>query len=104
MAGVPWRYNLIEAAMSTHDKGKNATLKPDVLAALAQQAKTEGKTPDDLANELLDAVLKLREQSKADQQWQELLSYGRGQAKKLGIRESDVPRLVTEWRAEQRGR
>ena len=77
--------------MSTHDNEKNAILKPDVLAALAEQAKTEGKTPDDLANELLDAVLKLREQAKADQQWQELQSYGRGQAKSLGIRESDVP-------------
>jgi len=90
--------------MSPHDNEKNATLKPDVLAALAEQAQAENKSPDDLANELLEAVLKLREQSKADQEWQELVSYGRGQAKKLGIRESDVPRLVKEWRAEQRGR
>ena len=90
--------------MSTHDSKKNATLKPDVLAQLAEQAQTEGKSPDDLANELLEAVLKLREQSKADQQWQGLHSYGRDQAEKLGIREIDIPRLVKEWRTEQRGR
>ena len=87
--------------MSTHKNEKNATIAPDVLQQLAEQGKAEGKTADGLANELLSVLLKLRMQSKSDDRWQSLLAYGKGQAQKLGIKESDVPRLVKEWRREQ---
>lgn len=90
--------------MSTERTEKNATLKPDVLQQLTEQGKAEGKTPDELANELLSTLLKMRSQSKSDERWKSILAFGQGQAKKLGIKESDVPRLVKEWRKEQHGR
>jgi hypothetical protein len=90
--------------MSTHKNEKNIVLKPEVLEQAARQAQAEGKTVDELANELLAPLLKLRTQSKSDERWQSLLAYGKSQAKKLGIKESDVTRLVKEWRTEQHGR
>jgi hypothetical protein len=39
-----------------------------------------------------------------DKRWARLFEYGEQQAKALGIRESDVERLVAESRAEKRGR
>jgi hypothetical protein len=90
--------------MSTHKNDKNIVLKPEVLEQAARQAQAEGKTVDELANELLAPLLKLRTQAKSDERWQSLVAYGKGQAKKLGIKESDVTRLVKEWRTEQHGR
>ena len=89
--------------MSTERTAKNATLNPEILQQLTEQSKAEGKTPDELANELLSTLLKMRSQSKSNERWKSLLTYGPGQAKKLGIKESD-PRLVKEWRNEQHGR
>ena len=39
---------------------KNATLKPDVLALLAEQAETEGKTVDDLLDEAARKLIETR--------------------------------------------
>jgi hypothetical protein len=84
---------------------KNIALATDVLDRVRAQADAEGKTPDELANELLGSLVELRTQSDAgDRRWQDLLDYGHGQAAKLGIREADVERLIHEWRSEQRGR
>ena len=84
---------------------KTVTLSDDVQEQLTQRAEAEGKTADDLANELLGPLLEIRKQSEAsDRRWQDLLSFGERQAEKLGIKESDVDRLIHEWRAEQRGR
>jgi len=35
----------------------------------------------------------------ADSHWRELQAFGRAQARKLGIKESDVERLILEYRA-----
>ena len=80
---------------------KNIALAPDLLQQADRLAQSEGKSVDELANELLAPLLRLRERSKTDDRWQSLLSYGRDQAGKLGIKESDVPRLVREWRTEK---
>ena len=91
--------------MDMQKTAKNITLAPEVLQQADRLARSEGKTVDELANELLAPLLKLRERSKSDDRWESLLSYGRAQAVKLGIKESDVPRLVKEWRTEkQHGR
>lgn len=37
-------------------------------------------------------------------QWDEINAYGRWRADQLGIAESDVPRLVREWREEHKGK
>jgi hypothetical protein len=84
---------------------KNIALEPELLAQVGKLAQEEGKTADELANELLGPLLEIRTQAEArDRRWQKLLDYGRGQAEKLGITENDVDRLIHEWRSEQRGR
>jgi hypothetical protein len=84
---------------------KNIALEPELLAQVGKRAKEEGKTADELANELLGPLLEIRRRAEAsDRTWQQLLNYGREQAEKLGITEHDVDRLIHEWRSEQRGR
>ena len=84
---------------------KNIALAEDVLKRVREQAQAEGKTVDELANELLGPLLEIRIQSEAgDRRWQKLVDYGQAQAEKLGIKEEDVDRLIHEWRSEQRGR
>jgi hypothetical protein len=84
---------------------KNIALEPDLLEQVGKLAQEEGKTADELANELLGPLLEIRKQAEAsDRGWQKLVEYGNGQAQKLGIKEEDVDRLIHEWRAEQRGR
>ena len=84
---------------------KNIALEPDLLEQVGKLAQEEGKTADELANELLGPLLEIRKQAEAsDRRWQKLVEYGNGQAQKLGIKEEDVDRLIHEWRAEQRGR
>jgi hypothetical protein len=84
---------------------KNIALEPELLEQVGKLAQEEGKTPDELANELLGPLLEIRKQAEGrDRRWQRLLEYGRGQAEKLGITENDVDRLIHEWRSEQRGR
>jgi metal-responsive CopG/Arc/MetJ family transcriptional regulator len=76
---------------------KNVAIPDDLLAAVAEAAEAEGKTPDEvieaatrryLARERLDRFVRQNEE----------------RAHALGITESDVPRMVKEWRQEQRGR
>lgn len=84
---------------------KNIALEPELLEQVGKRAQEEGKTVDELANELLAPLLEIRKRAESsDRRWQQLLDYGRGQAEKLGITERDVDRLIHEWRSEQRGR
>jgi hypothetical protein len=84
---------------------KNIALSDDVLQRVREQAETEGKTADELANELLGPLLEIRKTADAgDRRWRALVDYGQRQAEKLGIKEADVDRLIHEWRDEQRGR
>jgi predicted transcriptional regulator len=69
----------------------------ELLAELQAKAEAEGKTVDELAEEALRKGLEERA-------WQNLLEYGRETGRASGYTEDDVPRLVKEWRREQRGR
>jgi hypothetical protein len=57
----------------------------------------EGKTVDELAEAALRRGLE-------EQSWQDLLAYGRERGRASGYTEEDVPRIVKEWRREQRER
>jgi hypothetical protein len=67
-----------------------------LLAELQAKAQAEGKTVDELAEETLRKGL-------ADRAWQDLLEYGFQNGAVSGYTEEDVPRVVKEWRREQRG-
>ena len=69
----------------------------DLLNAATVVAQADGKTTDELAADALRRYL-------AHRKLDELGKYGRGQARKLGYTEADVPRLIAASRREQRGR
>ena len=70
---------------------KNIALEPELLEQVDRLAQEEGKTVDEVANELLGPLLEIRKQAEtSDRRWQSLLSYGREQAEKLGIK-SECP-------------
>jgi hypothetical protein len=80
---------------------KNATLKPDVLALLAEQAETEGKTVDDLLDE---AARKLIETRRSVNGLRSLVAENRAQAIKDGWTERSVASVVKKHRQEKRAR
>ena len=69
----------------------------ELLAQLQAKAHAEGKSVDELAEEALRKGLE-------ESSWQDLMAYGRERGKASGYTEKDVPRVVKEWRREQRGR
>jgi hypothetical protein len=75
----------------------NLHVPEELLTELQTKARAEGKTVDELAEEALRKGLE-------DRAWQELFEYGRETGRKSGYTEADVPRLIREWRREQRSR
>jgi hypothetical protein len=70
---------------------KNVHVPDDLLADMQTAAQREGKTPDELFEEAgRRYLLHLRLDS--------LSVYGGDRAKRLGLQESDVDRLITESR------
>jgi hypothetical protein len=75
----------------------NSLSLPDPLLAEIQiAAQAEHRTVDEV---LADAVKRYLE----ERSWTRLLDYGAERAKTLGIKESDIDRLIAESRAERRG-
>jgi len=69
----------------------------ELYAELAAKAAEEGKTVDELAEDVLRKGLD-------DRAWQDLLAYGSERRTASGYTAEGVPDLVREWRREQRGR
>ena len=76
---------------------KNIALEPELFARITEEAAAEGRTSDELANEAAQRYLALRRLDR-------LQRYGQKRAQELGITEEDIPRLIAESRAENRGR
>ena len=70
----------------------NISLPSDLLKSADKLAKKESRTRSELIREALRAYIK--ELSA----WEDLFEYGRKQAKKLGIKPKDIPRLIDEYR------
>ncbi len=73
------------------------TLPPKMLAQAERVAEQENRTKSELFREALRQYL-------AKQEFDALLTYGRKRSKALGIKPSDVNRLVGEYRSEQRAK
>jgi len=76
---------------------KNVTLPEDLLAAVADCARAAGKTPEEVIEEATRRYL-------ARERVDKFVRRNEQRARELGIEEGDVPRLVKEFRREQRGR
>lgn len=72
----------------------SATLPGELMAEVRKLAQAEERTPNDVVQEAVERLLRSKRR-------QRLYEYGEGQARKLGIKESDVPRLVEEARQNQ---
>jgi CopG family transcriptional regulator/antitoxin EndoAI len=68
------------------------SLPPKLLREAERVARREGRTKSELLREALRRYV-------ADSRWKELQEFGRSQARKLKIKESDVERLVAETRS-----
>lgn len=68
---------------------------PDLLADIRAAADEENRPAGDV---LRDAVKRYVRESR----WQRTLAKGQALAKTLGFTEADVPRLIAEFREEQR--
>jgi metal-responsive CopG/Arc/MetJ family transcriptional regulator len=82
----------MEKAMDT---ANNISLPEPLLAEIQNAAQAEHRGVDEV---LTDAVKRYVE----ERSWTNLLNYGAERGKTLGIKESDVDRLIAESRAEQR--
>jgi predicted transcriptional regulator len=78
--------------MST--EAKNIHLAEPLLAELEGAARSQQRTPDELAGEAVQAFLRKR-------RWQDLLTYGEQKGAESGILEEDVAEVIHEWRREQ---
>lgn len=74
---------------------KNIAIEPDLLERVREQAQAEGKTEDQLMNE---AALKLLETRQSVGNLRSFVARNRSRAESQGLKESDVPRLVSEVR------
>lgn len=78
------------------DAANNISLPQPLLAEIQSAAEAEHRSVTEV---LTDAVKRYVE----ERSWTKLLDYGAERAKTLGVKESDIDRLIAESRAEQRG-
>ena len=71
------------------------TLPAEMLKRAKRLAQIENRTMSELMREAYREYERKR-------RWDEVNDYGREKAAALGITEKDVPRIVKEWRKEQR--
>jgi hypothetical protein len=74
---------------------KNIAIEPDLLERVREQAQAEDKTEDQLMNE---AALKFLETRQSVGNLRSFVAHNRSRAESQGLKESDVPRLVSEVR------
>ncbi len=67
------------------------SLPPELLLEAERIAKKEGRTKSELFREALRRYIQ-------DKKWRELQEYGMRQAQKLGIKETEVERLIDKYR------
>ena len=79
------------------DAQKTVPVNAELFDRIEEEAEREGKTPEELVQEGMTRYLALT-------RLQRLQRYGATRARDLGIKESDVPRLIEEHRNEQRSR
>jgi metal-responsive CopG/Arc/MetJ family transcriptional regulator len=72
-------------------EARQLTLPDDLVEVIVRTARAQGRAPEELIE---DAVRRYV----SDNRWEQLLSYGKRQAERLGYTEDDVERLIMESR------
>ena len=76
---------------------KTVPVNAELFERIEEEAELEGKTPEELVQEGMTRYL-------AAARLHRLQHYGATRARELGIEESDVPRLIEEYRNQLRSR
>jgi len=79
--------------MKTTGETEAVSMPSSLLAEVQAAANEEHRTREELLLEAVERYLR-------DRRWQRLLSYGQERARSLGLSDSDVPRLIEEYRQE----
>jgi len=82
-------------AMKSGSDADLVKMPSSLLAEVQAAAEEENRTREELVREAVERYLK-------DRRWQRLLAYGEQQARALGLSDTDVPRLIEEYRSEHR--
>lgn len=75
----------------------NVYIPEEMLDALTRLAGAEGKTTDELITETIGSMLRIRS-------LRSFVAENRRMAEQQGLTEDDVPRLIDEYRHQQRSR
>jgi hypothetical protein len=68
---------------------------PALVAEIQAAAEEEHRLPLDVLRDAIESYRK-------EQRWRRTLAYGAERARALGLTETDVPRLIAEYRQEKR--
>jgi len=79
-------------------KNISITMPPAMLKEAEKAAREEGSTMSEFLRDALRRQLENREWQLA---WQKIRTYGSKKAKEMGLKPSDVNRLIAEYRTEQ---
>lgn len=79
------------------EKNLHASIPPALLAEMQRTAQAEHITLDELMREAVKRYIEERS-------WNAVYAYGQDNARKLGLKEEDVERVIHEFREEERQR
>jgi hypothetical protein len=71
----------------------NASIPGELMAEVRKLAQAEERTPDEVVQEAVERYLHSRK-------LKDIFAYGEERGRRSGIRESDVPSVVEQWRKE----
>jgi predicted transcriptional regulator len=72
-------------------------LTPELIQRIEETARRENRRPSEVLEEAWHRYVE-------EKSWVELVERGLENAKRLGIQESDIDRLISDYRAEKRAR
>jgi hypothetical protein len=79
------------------EKNLHAKIPPALLTEAEKAAKAQHITLDDVMQQAVERYLE-------DRRWQKVYQFGEQQARKLGIKERDIDRIIHERREKERER
>jgi|SRR5580692_3704861 hypothetical protein len=82
-------------AMTTPEKNLHAKIPPALLMEAENVAQAEHITLDDVMRRAVERYIE-------DRRWQKVYRFGEQQARKLGIKEGDIDRIIHQRREKER--
>jgi predicted transcriptional regulator len=81
--------------MKPRPESDTIAIPPALLAEIQAAANEEKRPAEEVLREAIEHYVRNR-------RWQRILAYGQQRASELGLTNADVPRLIAEYRQEQR--